>query len=104
MKKINLIPLTVMLSGGLVACIVSIVKRFSSYKALLTIFVALLIFYIIGLIAKAIIGNVVKKMEAEQAAKEEAERLEQERLEAEEAERINAENGMLDEENEQQVN
>lgn len=73
------IPAAIMLSAGTVTCIISIVKNMDVYYSLKILLVVLVLFYILGLIARAIIGKVMDDAEAarllaeEEAAKAELE-------------------------------
>lgn len=58
MKKLRLLPMLIMLIAGLITCIIAIVKKFDNTYALITLFVVLLSFYVIGLIARIIINTV----------------------------------------------
>lgn len=73
MKKLRLLPIIVMLMAGLITCIISFLKNYSNIDALTTLFIVLLTFYIIGLIARAIILKVCypKKQENESVDSEE---------------------------------
>lgn len=90
MKKRNLIPLIIMLTAGLISSLVSIGKHYDATRSLMMIFVSMVIFYLIGLLARGIISSNVKQME-----EREAERLRQEEEQrlAEEASLAEAENG-----------
>lgn len=82
MRKTNLIPLIIMLTAGLIACLISIKMDYDSTRSMIIIFASMLLFYGIGLIAKGIISSNVKQMEKREAEKR---RLEEERKKEEEA-------------------
>lgn len=90
--KYRFIPAFVMLTAGLICCILSVVQGWPVMTSLIALVIVLLVFYIIGQIAAQIVG----KVQAEHQAMEEAERKrreeEEERLRALEEEQ-NAENG-----------
>ena len=96
--KYRYIPAFVMLTAGLVCCILSIVQKWPVQTSLVTLAIVLVLFYIIGQIAAQVVGKVQAEhqamVEAEKKRREEeAERLrqqeeeERERLEREEKER-----------------
>jgi len=58
MKKLKLLPIIIMLIAGLITCIIAVIKKFDNTYALTTLFIVLLCFYVIGLIARAIINKV----------------------------------------------
>jgi len=58
MNRIRLLPMIIMLVAGLITCIVAVVKNFDNSYALTTLFIVLLSFYVIGLIARAIIVKI----------------------------------------------
>lgn len=58
MKKLRLLPIIVMLMAGLITCIISFLKHYDNIDALITLFIVLLTFYIIGLIARTIVLKV----------------------------------------------
>lgn len=96
MKKRNLIPLLIMLLAGLISSLISIKNRYDVTRSLLVIFVAMLIFYFVGLIARSIVNSNVKQMEEREAERlrqeEEEKRLQEEALLAEAAEKGEGEN------------
>lgn len=69
-----------MLIAGLITCIISFLKNYNNIDALTTLFVVLLTFYIIGLIARTIILKVCfpKKEENESEDSEEVATIEEE--------------------------
>jgi predicted neutral ceramidase superfamily lipid hydrolase len=91
--KYRFIPACVMLTAGLVCCLLSIVQQWPVMRSLVTLIIVLLLFYIIGQIAAQIVG----KVQADHQAMIEAEKKrleEEERLRMEEAEREMQEQGM----------
>lgn len=54
------IPAGVMLLAGAVTCIISIVKKEDGVKSLITLLAVLILFYIIGLIAKYFVEKILK--------------------------------------------
>lgn len=58
MKRLRLLPILIMLIAGLITCVIAVVKKFDNTYALTALFIVLLSFYIIGLIARAIIKKV----------------------------------------------
>jgi uncharacterized membrane protein YqjE len=58
MKKLRLLPIIVMLIAGLITCIISFLKQYDNTYALTTLFVVLVIFYMLGLIARTVIIKV----------------------------------------------
>lgn len=58
MKRLKLLPILIMLIAGLITCIIAVVKNFDNTYALTALFIVLLSFYIIGLIARTIIKKV----------------------------------------------
>ena len=94
--KEKFIPLVTMLSAGAVTCFICLIKPIDTLRSLIYLLVVLIVFYIIGCIAKKIIDKEVDKANKaaeERAMHEEYLRLkEQERLEEEkEAARLLAE-------------
>lgn len=87
MKKRNLIPLLIMLLAGLISSLISIKNRYDVTRSMIVIFTSMLIFYLIGLIARGIINSNVKQMEEREAERlrqeEEERRLQEEALLAE---------------------
>ncbi len=65
MKKLRLLPIIVMLMAGLITCIISFLKHYDNIDALTILFVVLVMFYIIGHIARAIIIKVCFPKEEE---------------------------------------
>lgn len=56
------IPAGVMLIAGAVTCIVSIVQNQDIVKSLITLLVVLILFYVIGLVAKFFIEKILKDL------------------------------------------
>ena len=56
------IPAGVMLLAGAVTCIVSIVQNQDIVKSLITLLVVLILFYVIGLVAKFFIEKILKDL------------------------------------------
>lgn len=84
--KYRFIPACVMLTAGLVCCIMSIVQRWDVTYSLIALLIVLILFYILGQIAAQVIGKVIADHEAMVKAEEERLRREEE-LAAEEAEK-----------------
>lgn len=62
------IPLIIMLSAGILACIMCIIRKQSLLSTLIVVLLVVLVFYIIGLIAKKIIVKINR--DAHEAAME----------------------------------
>lgn len=75
MKKVNAIPAVVMLTAGIITCLICMKERYAVLDTLLILLAVLVLFDILGMIARSIISNIVRKAE-----EEEAERLRQEEL------------------------
>ena len=88
--KYRFIPACVMLTAGLVCCIMSIVQRWDVTYSLIALLIVLILFYSLGQIAAQVIGKVIADHEAMVKAEEERLRREEE-LAAEEAEKEKAE-------------
>lgn len=86
MKRVNVIPAVVMMIAGLIACIVAIKKQYDPNKALLMILIVLVLFYLLGLIAKMIIGSIIKSVEQAEEEKRKEEELAKAQLEKEQKE------------------
>ena len=86
--KYRFIPACVMLTAGLVCCIMSIVQRWDVTYSLIALLIVLILF--LGQIAAQVIGKVIADHEAMVKAEEERLRREEE-LAAEEAEKEKAE-------------
>ncbi|PXV93532.1 hypothetical protein C8E03_102300 [Lachnotalea glycerini] len=74
MKRLRLLPMIIMLIAGLITCIIAVVKKFDNTYALTALFVVLLTFYVVGLIARTVIRKVCfsLKTENESEANEES--------------------------------
>ena len=59
MERTKYIPSIVSLSGGLIACIFTMVNPYDTYEILLLVLAALMVFYIVGAIARKIINKVL---------------------------------------------
>lgn len=73
MKKLRLLPTIVMLIAGLITCIISFLKNYDNVDALTILFVVLVMFYIIGHIARAIILKVCFPKEEESESEDDEE-------------------------------
>lgn len=62
--KYRFIPACVMLTAGLVCCIMSIVQRWDVTYSLIALLIVLILFYILGQIAAQVIGKVIADHEA----------------------------------------
>lgn len=60
--KIKFLPALIMLVAGAVVCIIDIVNKVDINKSLIKLLLAMVIFYIIGLIARAVINKVLSMM------------------------------------------
>ncbi|SES63221.1 hypothetical protein [[Clostridium] polysaccharolyticum] len=60
--KTRYIPAGVMLTAGIVTCVVSIVQKQEVIRSLVTLLTVLILFYIIGLIAKFFIDRILKDL------------------------------------------
>lgn len=83
------IPAGVMLLAGAVTCIISIVQKKDIVKSLIILLVVLILFYIIGLIAKYLVEKILKDFKENEidviadVTEEEEEQVEAESSEAE---------------------
>lgn len=59
MERTKYIPSIVSLSGGLIACIFTMLNPYDTYEILLLVLAALIVFYIVGAIARKIINKVL---------------------------------------------
>lgn len=59
MERTRYIPSIVSLTGGLIACIVTMLNTYKAYEMFLLILAALIVFYIVGAIARKIINKVL---------------------------------------------
>lgn len=73
MNKLRLLPMVIMLVAGLITCIIAVIKNFDTSYALTTLFVVLLGFYVIGLIARAIIVKICFAEKADDSVEEKSE-------------------------------
>ena len=83
------IPLIIMLSAGILSCIMCIIRKQSLLSTLIVVLFVILTFYIIGLIVKRIIVKINREaqeaaMERERALQEAKELEEQQAAEAQE--------------------
>lgn len=62
-KSYRLLPVIISLVAGLVVSIMTLINRVNSLKALILVFLFLLIFYIIGLIFRAVLVKFETKPE-----------------------------------------
>lgn len=65
MNRLKLLPIIVMLAAGLVTCIISFLKGYDNTYAFTTLFVVLLTFYVLGLIARIVIEKICFPKEVE---------------------------------------
>jgi len=91
MKKRKLIPLIIMLLAGLISSLISLYMHYDVTRSMFVIFVSMLIFYFLGLIAGGIINQNIVQMEEREAEEkrlreEEEKRLQEEALAAAQAE------------------
>ena len=59
MERTKYIPSIISLSGGLLACIITMINPYETYEMFLIILVALIVFYIVGAIARMIINKIL---------------------------------------------
>ena len=59
MERTKYIPSIISLSGGLLACIITMINPYETYEMFLIILAALIVFYIVGAIARKIINKVL---------------------------------------------
>ena len=63
MKKVKAIPAIVMLVAGVITCLFSMKKmRYAALDSLIMLLAVLVIFYLIGSIARMIISSILKKV------------------------------------------
>lgn len=62
----KLLPVLTMLLAGLITCIICIIQRKETIESMTILFVVLLLFYIIGMIARTILNKVLAVDEAKQ--------------------------------------
>lgn len=92
------IPAGVMLVAGAVTCIVSIVQNQDIVKSLITLLVVLILFYVIGLVAKFFIEKILKDLKENKNIQQADEDDTSSDLEK------NSENGSVDVENSSDIN
>ena len=80
------IPLLLMLTAGAVTCIITYVMQFSVLGKLVSLFLVLVVFFVLGSALKWALDTFERQNEAEKAARAEAEAAERERAEQESAE------------------
>ena len=73
MERTKYIPSIISLSGGLLACIITMINPYETYEMFLIILAALIVFYIVGAIARMIINKIlfVTKVEEDDETAEE---------------------------------
>ena len=73
MERTKYIPSIISLSGGLLACIITMINPYKTYEMFLIILAALIVFYIVGAIARIIINKVlfVTKVDEDSETEEE---------------------------------
>ena len=93
MERTKYIPSIISLSGGLLACIITMINPYETYEMFLIILAALIVFYIVGAIARKIINKIlfVTKLDDDSETDEEGEATEDEAKEGEEAEEESSE-------------
>ena len=72
-NRIKYIPSIVTLIAGFIACLVTIISRYDTVDALVTILVVLVVFYMVGLIIRALFKKFLVIKEDESQKSEEAE-------------------------------
>lgn len=88
-ERVKYIPLIIMLTAGLVACLIVFLNRYKATEAMIAILVSLIIFYIVGLIVKALFSKFLITEEEEKAETDVLE----ENSEGEDSENKSEENG-----------
>ena len=63
--KEKMVPLVVMLSAGLVSCIVSIIRKTAVLRSLLWLLGTLVVFYLLGTVAKYVFDKIKAQREYE---------------------------------------
>ena len=93
MERTKYIPSIISLSGGLIACIITMINPYDTYEIFLIVLMALIVFYIVGAIARKIINKIlfVTKLDDDSETDEEGEATEGEAKEGEEAEEESSE-------------
>ena len=73
MERTKYIPSIVSLLGGLIACIFTMLNPYETYEIFLFVFVAMIVFYIVGAIIRIIINKVlfVTKVDEDSETEEE---------------------------------
>lgn len=86
--KRNYIPAFIMLLAGFITCILGLYYRYSTVRLLLTLFIVLVCFYILGCFVKSIVCHFIpeKTEEEEEDLKTEDEETDQDEEKAEESE------------------
>ena len=59
MERTKYIPSIISLSGGLIACIITMINPYETYEMFLIVLMALIVFYIVGAIARKIINKIL---------------------------------------------
>lgn len=59
MERTKYIPSIVSLTGGLIACIVTMINPYETYEIFLIVLSALIVFYIVGAIGRKIINKAI---------------------------------------------
>ena len=79
MERTKYIPSIISLSGGLLACIITMINPYETYEMFLIILVALIVFYIVGSIARMIINKIlfITKVEEDDETTEEGDEAEE---------------------------
>ena len=79
MERTKYIPSIISLSGGLLACIITMINPYETYEMFLIILVALIVFYIVGAIARMIINKIlfITKVEEDDETTEEGDEAEE---------------------------
>ena len=88
MERTKYIPSIISLSGGLLACIITMINPYETYEMFLIILVALIVFYIVGSIARMIINKIlfITKVEEDDETTEEGDGAEENTEQGESAE------------------
>lgn len=86
--KRNYIPAFIMLLAGFITCILGLYYRYSTVRLLLTLFIVLVCFYILGCFVKSLVCHFIpeKTEEEEEELKTEDEETEKEEEKAKEGE------------------
>lgn len=71
MDRTKYIPSIISLSGGLVACIVTIINKYETLETLMIVLASLIIFYIVGAIFRILIKKILVVPEPEKDAESE---------------------------------